>query len=139
MTLNESEKLGKETLTNKQKETRMAFGDITIQAPAGFAASAAAGDGLNTQQSPREIRSCAELQAVCLQTLRQCQGFEQVNEVLVQPRANANGFANWTLAAVRPRVDNRFLRAARDTIDFLQQTYQLNAAEAQALGVRRRR
>jgi hypothetical protein len=86
----------------------------------------------------REIRSCAELQEVCLQTLKQCQGFEQVSEVLVQRRTNAEGFANWTLAAVRPRVDNKCLRAARDTIHFLQQTYQLNASEDSPSAKRRR-
>jgi hypothetical protein len=87
----------------------------------------------------REICSCAELQAVCLQTLKGCEGFEQVNEVLVQPRDCAEGVANWTLAAVRPRVDNKSLRGARGAIDFLQRTYQLNAAEAEASSIRRRR
>jgi hypothetical protein len=83
-----------------------------------------------SKSNTREVRSCAELQAVCLQTLKQCQGFEQVNEVLVQPRENAEGFANWTLAAVRPRVENRFLRAAGGAIAALQQTYQLSAETA---------
>ena len=50
----------------------------------------------------REVRSSAELQEVCLRTLKQCPGFEQVNEILIQPRDNAEGSANWTLAAVRP-------------------------------------
>ena len=76
-----------------------------------------------------EVRSSAELQEVCLQTLKQCPGFEQVNEILIQPRDNAEGSANWTVAAVRPRVDNRFLRAARETIGFLQQTYRLIPGE----------
>jgi hypothetical protein len=89
----------------------------------------------------RETRSFVELQAVCLRTLRQCQGFEMVNEVLVQPRENCLGAANWTLAAVRPRVDNSALRAARGTIDFLQKTYWLDEAEAVAAAqaARRRR
>jgi hypothetical protein len=87
----------------------------------------------------REIRSCSELQAVCLETLKQCQGFEQVNEVLVQPRENAEGLANWTLAAVRPRVDNKFLRAAGGAIAYLQQTYQLGSAEILAERSKRRR
>ncbi len=87
----------------------------------------------------REVRSCAELQAVCLQTLKRCEGFEQVSEILVQPRDCAEGLANWTLAAVRPRVDNKSLRGARGAIDFLQRTYQLNADEAQAQSIRRRR
>jgi hypothetical protein len=87
----------------------------------------------------RETRSFAELQAVCLYTLKRCQGFEMVNEVLVQPRENAEGAANWTLAAVRPRVDNNSLRAARGTIDFLQKTYRLDAAEAAAAAQASRR
>jgi hypothetical protein len=79
-----------------------------------------------------EVRSSAELQEVCLRTLKQCPGFEQVNEILIQPRDNAGGSANWTVAAVRPRVDNRSLRAARATIGFLQQTYRLIPREEQA-------
>lgn len=86
----------------------------------------------------REVRSSAELQEVCLRTLKNCPGFERVNEILIQPRDNVEGFANWTVAAVRPRVDNRSLRGARETIGFLQQTYQLNPAEAQTLGIKRR-
>ncbi len=77
----------------------------------------------------RQIRSCAELQAVCLDALKQCRGFEQVHEVLVQPRANPDGLANWTLAAVRPRVANEVLRGARGVIASLQETYLLSAAE----------
>jgi hypothetical protein len=88
---------------------------------------------------PREIRSCVELQAICLETLKQCSGFEQVSEVLVQSRENAGTYTNWTLAAVRPRVDNKVLRAARDTIDMLQQTYQLNEAEMPPRNGKRRR
>jgi hypothetical protein len=87
----------------------------------------------------REICSFTELQSVCLRTLKQCRGFEMVNEVLVQPRLCAQHAANWTLAAVRPRVDNNSLRAARGAIDFLQKTYQLDAAEARAEAARRRR
>jgi hypothetical protein len=85
----------------------------------------------------REVRSSAELQEVCLRTLKQCPGFEQVNEILIQARDNAEGSANWTLAAVRPRVDNRSLRAARETIGFLQQTYRLIPGEAQGRDKRR--
>ncbi len=77
----------------------------------------------------RQTRSGAELQEICLQTLKQCPGFEQVNEIVVQCRESEEGFANWTLAAVRPRVDNKVLRAARGTINMLQQTYQLNPNE----------
>ena len=78
-----------------------------------------------------------ELQEVCLQTLKKCPGFEQVNEILIQPRDAVNGSANWNLAAVRPRVDNRSLRAARETIGFLQQTYRLIPGEAQVRDHRR--
>ena len=85
----------------------------------------------------REVRSSVELQEVCLRTLKRCPGFEQVNEILIQPRDNAEGSANWTLAAVRPRVDNRSLRAARETIGFLQQTYRLIPGEAQGRDKRR--
>lgn len=87
----------------------------------------------------RETRSFAELQAVCLHTLKRCEGFEMVNEVLVQPRENAQGAANWTLAAVRPRVNNNALRAARGTIDFLQKTYRLDEVEAVAAAQASRR
>ncbi|HEY8031530.1 MAG TPA: hypothetical protein VIF02_03870 [Methylocella sp.] len=84
-----------------------------------------------------EGRSSAQLQEVCLQTLKKCPGFEQVNEILIQPRVAVNGSANWNLAAVRPRVDNRSLRAARETIGFLQQTYRLIPGEAQVRDHRR--
>ncbi|SFK50567.1 hypothetical protein SAMN05444581_10955 [Methylocapsa palsarum] len=76
---------------------------------------------------------------VCLQTLKKCAGFEQVSEVIVQPRENAAGSANWTLAAVRPRVNNNALRAARGTIEFLQQNYELNPSDIVLLSSRRRR
>jgi hypothetical protein len=76
---------------------------------------------------------------VCLQSLKKCAGFEQVNEVIVQPRENAAGVANWTLAAVRPRVDNNALRGARGVIEFLQQNYELNPSDIQILTSRRRR
>lgn len=86
----------------------------------------------------REVRSSEELQKICLQTLKKCPGFERVDAILIQPRDNAEGSANWTVAAVRPRVENRFLRGARETIGFLQRTYQLNPVEARALAVKRR-
>jgi hypothetical protein len=62
-----------------------------------------------------------------------------VSEVLVQPREPSGDAANWTLAAVRPRVHNNALRAARGTIDFLQKTYRLNDAEAEAAAQASRR
>jgi len=71
--------------------------------------------------------------------LKQCDGFDRVHEVLVQPRANPDGLANWTLAAVRPRVDNEVLRGARSVIALLQQTYQLSASDPPAAQARRRR
>jgi hypothetical protein len=86
----------------------------------------------------REVRSSAELQEVCLRTLKKCPGFERVDAIVIQPRDNIEGAANWTVAAVRPRVDNQFLRGARQTIGLLQQTYQLNPVEAQARSTKRR-
>jgi len=86
----------------------------------------------------REVRSSAELQEVCLRTLKKCPGFERVDAIVIQPRDNIEGAANWTVAAVRPRVDNQFLRGARETIGLLQQTYQLNPVEAQARSTKRR-
>ena len=86
----------------------------------------------------REARSSAELQQVCLRALKQCPGFERVDAIVIQPRDSAMGAANWTVAAIRPRVDNRYLRGARETIGFLQKTYQLNPSEAQLRNGRRR-
>lgn len=77
----------------------------------------------------RVVRSSVELQAICLRRLKACPGFERVNEILIQPRTVHAGGANWTLAAVRPRVDNDALRGARETIDHLQRSYQLAAGE----------
>jgi hypothetical protein len=82
----------------------------------------------------RVIQSSAELQAICLQSLKTCPGFERVNEILIQPRNACSGGANWTLAAVKPRVDNDALRGARATIDLLQRSYQLDAADVEAEG-----
>jgi hypothetical protein len=48
-----------------------------------------------------------------------------VNEILIQPRESLEGGANWTLAAIRPRVGNQVLREARDTIHMLQTNYEL--------------
>ena len=76
----------------------------------------------------RVVRS-SELQAICLRSLKACPGFERVNEILIQPRTVYAGGANWTVAAVRPRVDNDALRGARQTIDLLQRSYKLAAAE----------
>lgn len=77
----------------------------------------------------REIRSQAQLRDICLQTLKGCQGFEQVDEILIQPRDPHAGGANWTLAGFRPRVANNALRAARTTIQKLQTAYQLDATD----------
>jgi len=82
----------------------------------------------------RVVTSNAELQAICLRSLKACPGFERVNEILVQPRTVCAGGANWTLAAVRPRVDNDALRGARATIDRLQRSYQLPTLEARSKG-----
>ena len=74
----------------------------------------------------RESCSSERLQAICLQSLKICPGFERVDEVVVQPRVTMEGGANWTLAAVRPRVDNKVLRSARDTIESLRDSYELD-------------
>jgi len=101
---------------------------------------------------PRDRCSHADLQLICLHNLKRIEGFEHVTEILVQYRdiqrrdlhrsgtpgqsreapldeAEEELEANWTLAAVRPRVDNKALRAARSMIEWLQQTYQLDGAE----------
>ena len=73
----------------------------------------------------RKIRSQAQLRNICLRTLKTCEGFEHVDEILIQPRDPYAGGANWTLAGFRPRIANDVLRAARDTIHELQRCYQL--------------
>ena len=78
----------------------------------------------------RTICDSAQLQGICLDNLKACPGFENVSEILIQPRETLEGGTNWTLAAVRPRVPNTVLRAARSTIEMLQTTYELPAAEA---------
>jgi hypothetical protein len=77
----------------------------------------------------REVCSSTKLQNICLSSLKQCPGFEHVNEILIQPRESFEGGTNWTLAAVRPRVSNNVLRAARSTIEMLQTSYELLASE----------
>ena len=77
----------------------------------------------------REACSSTQLQGICLKSLKKCPGFENVNEILIQPRESLEGGTNWTLAAVRPRVDNNVLRAARSTIEMLQTSYELMAGE----------
>ena len=77
----------------------------------------------------REVCSSTELQHICLASLKKCPGFEHVNEILIQPREQIHGGTNWTLAAVRPRVHNNVLRAARSTIETLQTSYELMASE----------
>ncbi len=76
-----------------------------------------------------EVRSREELQAACLAALKRCRGFEEVNEILVQPRETDGGLTNWTLAAVRPKVRNDALRDARGTIEALQRAYKLQTAD----------
>lgn len=77
----------------------------------------------------REVCSSSKLQGICLQSLKACPGFDHVNEILIQPRESIEGGTNWTLAAVRPRVSNNVLRAARGTIEMLQTSYELVGAE----------
>lgn len=73
----------------------------------------------------RMLKSRAELQEICLKRLKTCAGFEPVTEIIVVPREPLTGGANWSVASIRPRVDNGVLRGARETIDQLQQSYQL--------------
>ena len=77
----------------------------------------------------RETRSSSELQAIILQSLKVCPGFEDINEVMIQPREHCEGGTNWTLASVRPRVEGKVLRGARDTITYLQHSYELDQAD----------
>lgn len=74
----------------------------------------------------REIRSHAQLREICLKTLKACEGFEQVDEILIQPRDPHADGPNWALAGFRPRVANDALRAARNTIYELQRNYALD-------------
>jgi hypothetical protein len=74
---------------------------------------------------PRELRSQAELRDICLNALRRHDGFENVDDILIQPRDTAAGGTNWMLAGFRPRVDNKALRSARDVIDRLRRCYEL--------------
>ena len=85
----------------------------------------------------RAVCSSTELQSICLTSLRQCAGFENVSEILIQPRASLEGGTNWTLAAVRPRVNNNVLRAARSTIEMLQTSYALPDEEIEKPARRR--
>ena len=85
----------------------------------------------------RAVCSSTELQGICLRSLKACPGFEHVSEILIQPRETFEGGTNWTLAAVRPRVSNNVLRAARGTIEMLPTTYELMAREIAARPSRR--
>ncbi len=78
----------------------------------------------------RKVCNSTQLQGICLDSLKSCPGFEHVSEILIQPRETLEGGTNWTLAAVRPRVPNTVLRAARSTIEMLQTNYELPEAEA---------
>ncbi len=79
---------------------------------------------------PREFRSQSELREICLDALRGREGFENVDDVLIQPRDASTGGTNWTLAGFRPRVDNAALRGARDIIGELCRSYQLRVTDA---------
>jgi hypothetical protein len=80
---------------------------------------------------PRELRSQAELREICLDALRSHEGFENVDDILIQPRDASAGGTNWTLAGFRPRVDNAALRGARDVISQLCHSYQLRVSDAE--------
>ncbi|MGD0636002.1 MAG: hypothetical protein ABSA13_17450 [Beijerinckiaceae bacterium] len=85
----------------------------------------------------REVCSISLLQGICLRSLKTCPGFDLVNEIVIQPRESLDGGANWTLAAIRPRVGNQVLREARDTIHMLQTTYELMPEDVAAKANRR--
>ena len=80
---------------------------------------------------PRELRSQAELRDICLRALRRRDGFEKIDDILIQPRDASAGGTNWMLAGFRPRVDNTALRGARDVIDHLRRSYQLREAASE--------
>ncbi len=84
---------------------------------------------------PRELRSEAELREICLRALRRKEGFEKIDDILIQPRDASAGGTNWMLASFRPRVDNTALRGARDVIDHLRRSYQLRASDAACAGL----
>jgi hypothetical protein len=75
----------------------------------------------------REVRSHAELREICLRALKSYEGFERVDEIMIQPRVAPGGGSNWTLAGFRPRVGNAALRGARGAIDQLRSSYELSA------------
>lgn len=81
---------------------------------------------------PGQIRSHSELREICLNALKSCEGFERVDEILIQPRPTPGGGSNWTLAGFRPRVHNAALRGARGAIDQLRRSYQLSVSETSA-------
>jgi hypothetical protein len=85
---------------------------------------------------PRELRSQAELREICLRALRRREGFENVDDILIQLRESSAGGSNWMMAGFRPRVDNKALRRARDVIDHLRQSYQLLTIDAERHGAR---
>jgi hypothetical protein len=85
------------------------------------------GRPIHEAKMQREVRSHAELREICLRALRSCEGFEQVDEILIQPRVAPSGGSNWTLAGFRPRVRNAALRGARGAIDELRRSYVLSA------------
>jgi len=87
----------------------------------------------------REIRSSSELQAIILESLKECPGFEKTQDIQIQPREQCEGGTNWTLASVRPRVDSKILRGARQTIDYLQRSYELNEVDVAASRLMKRR
>jgi len=87
----------------------------------------------------RQIRSASELQIIILESLKECPGFEKTQDIQIQPREHCEGGTNWTLASVRPRVDSKILRGARQTIDYLQRSYELNEVDVAASRLMKRR
>jgi hypothetical protein len=80
---------------------------------------------MTEQRSFVKTLSRVDLQTMCLKRLRKCSGFEVVHEVVVQPKNEPSGHPNWIVAGFKPRVENKHLRAAKETIQSLQEDYRL--------------
>jgi hypothetical protein len=77
------------------------------------------------QKSFVKTLSRGDLERMCLKRLRKCSGFEMVHEIVVQPKNEHSGHPNWIVAGCKPRVENKSLRAAKETIQSLQEDYRL--------------
>jgi hypothetical protein len=78
---------------------------------------------MTEQRSFVKTLSRVDLETMCLKRLRKCSGFEMVHEIVVQPKNEHSGHPNWIVAGCKPRVENKSLRAAKETIQSLQEDY----------------